>query len=388
MKKIEQLQKYLVKNNISAAVLKMPENVFLFSGYWPRNGYSYVFIPSVGEPTIVSPEGDWDDPLLGYVNNVKKFGIVKVSDGNPYENIQKIFEDLAKENNIKKDSIIGMDNEGESYSVPLCAGEVASIGKATKDTVINGFNAKEIVSILDEVNNIKSIKNDYDIERLDAVNELGLMTCNYFEEIINEEGIREIDIASRCEAFFAQKAAGYKGFRYGKAWVQISSGEKTAKEGWFAGVVSENKQVQKGEFVMLEMGCVADGYWCDLTRPAVVGKPNQKQKKILDLVLDAQKEAIKVIKQGLEVKVAYDKAMEVISNAGYGKYYIHGLGHGLGFSYHEALPGIGPGSKDVFKKGMCTSIEPGVYIEGFGGVRWETNIVVTESGARELGSNI
>lgn len=385
MKKIKKLQNYLVENNINAAVLKMPENVFLFSGYWPRNGYSYVFIPAKGEPAIVSPEGDWEDPKLGFVKDIRKFGIVKVADGNPYDNIQKIFVDLAKENEIGENSIIGMDKDGESYSVPLCAGEVSSIGKATLDIVKKGFKAKSIVSILDIIQTIKSIKSDYDIERLDAINELGRMTCDYFEEIINEEGIREIDVASKCEAFFAQKAAGYKGFRYGKAWVQISSGEKTAKEAWFAGVVSENKMLQKGEFVMLEMGCVADGYWCDLTRPAVVGRPTQKQKKILELVLKAQKAAIEVIEDGVEVKVAYNKAMEIIAKDGYGEYFVHGLGHGLGFSYHEPIPGIGPTSTDVFKKGMCTSVEPGVYIKGFGGVRWETNIVVTENGARELG---
>lgn len=388
MKKIEKLQSYLIKNGIDAAVIKMPENVFLFSGYWPRNGFSYVFIPSVGEATVISPQGDWNDPNQGFISDIRRFGIVKVSDGDPYENIKNIFMNLAKENNITEGSIIGMDNDGESYSVPLCSGEVTSIGKMTKDTVKKGFKAKEIISLLDEINKIKSIKEDFDIEKIDAVNELGLMTCEYFEKIINEKGIREIDVASRCEAFFAQKASGYKGFKYGKAWVQISSGEKTAKEGWFAGLVSENKQLQDGEFVMLEMGCVVDGYWCDLTRPAVVGNPSAKQKEILDLVLIAQKEAIKVIKPGVKVKDAYDKAMEVIFNAGYGQYFIHGLGHGLGFSYHEPIPGIGPSSNDVFEKGMCTSVEPGIYIEGFGGVRWETNIVVLDNGARELGTKV
>ncbi len=385
MDKITKLQNYLTENNIVAAVLKMPENVMLFSGYWPRNGYSYIFIPAKGNPTVISPEGDWNDPELGFVKDIRKFGIIQIKDGNPYDNIQKIFKELFKEHNMPKDSIIGMDNGGESYSLPLCSGEVASIGETTIATVKKGFKAKQIVSVLDKIQEIKSIKNDYDLERLDAINELGIMTCNYFESIINEKETREIDVASKCEAFFAQNAAGYKGFRYGKAWVQISSGEKTAKEAWFAGIVSEAKKLQTGEFVMLEMGCVADGYWCDLTRTAVVDGPSEKQQKILDLVLNAQQEAIKEIKPGVVVEVAYNRAMEVIVQEGYGEYFIHGLGHGLGFSYHEPIPGIGPGSTMKFKKGMCSSVEPGVYIKGFGGVRWETNIVVTDKGARELG---
>ena len=84
--RIIELQKYMVKNAMEACLLKLPENVVLFSHYWPRNGFSFIFLTSKGSPCLIAPEGGYDDPINGVISDVRRFGWVKVSDGNPYDN--------------------------------------------------------------------------------------------------------------------------------------------------------------------------------------------------------------------------------------------------------------------------------------------------------------
>ncbi len=144
-----------------------------------------------------------------------------------------------------------------------------------------------------------------------------------------------------------------------------------------------NRRLKSGDWILIDFGCTIEGYLSDMTRTMVMGKASKKQKYIYDIVASAQKEAKKTIRPEVEACFVDSKARSIIEDAGYGKTFGHSTGHGLGLILHEK-PSININIKTVLLKDMVFTIEPGIYIEGFGGVRIEDVMVVTETGARSL----
>ncbi|MGD9891415.1 MAG: M24 family metallopeptidase [Dehalococcoidia bacterium] len=136
--------------------------------------------------------------------------------------------------------------------------------------------------------------------------------------------------------------------------------------------------LEEGHGVVIDMGVLLDGYCSDMTRTIYLGEPDPKFKSIYDIVLTAQFTAEELIEEGMEGEAAHRLAHLVIEEAGYGEQFGHGLGHGIGLQVHEA-PRVALKSKDVLKNGMVFSVEPGIYLDGWGGVRIE-DLVVLENG--------
>jgi Xaa-Pro aminopeptidase len=139
-----------------------------------------------------------------------------------------------------------------------------------------------------------------------------------------------------------------------------------------------DKRIEAGEPIVIDMGARVDGYCSDLTRTFVLGKADGQFDKIYDIVLTAQETAEALIRAGMSGEEAHLTAHNVIAEAGYGENFGHGLGHGVGLQVHEA-PHVGKTSKDVLAEGMVFTVEPGIYISGWGGVRIE-DMAVMENG--------
>ena len=141
--------------------------------------------------------------------------------------------------------------------------------------------------------------------------------------------------------------------------------------------VASDKTVERGEMLTLDFGCVFNGYCSDMTRTVVFGAPNARQQEIYDIVLAAQNAVIDGIYKGISCKDADAIARDMIKAAGYGENFGHALGHGVGIDVHEK-PVFSPKSKDVLEDGNVMSVEPGIYIDGWGGVRIEDLIAVID----------
>ncbi len=139
-----------------------------------------------------------------------------------------------------------------------------------------------------------------------------------------------------------------------------------------------DRRLQEGEAIVIDMGVRLDGYCSDLTRTLFLGKPDNQFRRVYDIVLAAQLAAEELIEAGMTGEQAHLLAHRVISEAGYGEEFGHGLGHGVGLEVHEA-PRLGRNSSDVLTDGMVVTIEPGIYIKGWGGVRIE-DLTVMENG--------
>ena len=144
-----------------------------------------------------------------------------------------------------------------------------------------------------------------------------------------------------------------------------------------------NKRLRPRETVMVDFGALYRGYRSDITRTFFLGKPTAKQRNIYRLVLKAQKAAIKKVKAGVPAKAVDRAARSVIERAGYGKNFIHSTGHGIGRKVHEP-PKISRKNEDRLKAGQVITIEPGIYIRGWGGIRIEDMVRVTRTGCKIL----
>ncbi len=144
-----------------------------------------------------------------------------------------------------------------------------------------------------------------------------------------------------------------------------------------------DRPVQEGEPIVIDMGAKLNGYCSDITRTVCIGQPDEQFRKIYNIVLGAQLTAIATLKPSLNGEEADNLARNVLDEAGYKKYFGHSLGHGIGLAVHE-FPRVGPTSPDILEESMVFSVEPGIYLSGWGGVRIEDLVVLEGEGARPL----
>lgn len=384
--RVNQLQEKMNAKGISATVLKLPENLVFFSLYWPRNGFSFLFVPAEGNACVIAPCGDQDDPDEGIISEVKRFGWIKLEDGDPYITIGSILEDLKQKDRIPDGSVIGTDLDSDVMAPNLCCGELMPPGTNTRKMLRKVFRTERLVKVTGIIGEMRRIKTKEEVEKIELANELGWIGIERFVELASEPGIREIDIAAEVESCILRTASGYKGrVKFGRAVTQITSGPERTEAAWFAGMVTTDRIIRNGDFVMIEMGLVADGFWCDLTKTVVSGTASDKQVEIMSAIKRSRDAALSAIKEGVSAGEIDQVARESIRNDGYGKYFVHILGHGVGLAYHDGEPYLMPGAQLVLKAGMIHSCEPGVYVPGVGGVRQEVNVLVTKMSGQILG---
>lgn len=147
-----------------------------------------------------------------------------------------------------------------------------------------------------------------------------------------------------------------------------------------------NRALQENEFLLIDFGCLFNGYPSDITRTFCLGQPSDEMQRIFDTVVRANEAARAAVKPGVPMGEIDRAARDVIEAAGYGDYFIHRTGHGLGLEVHEPIPQIAAGVTDLLEPGMTFTIEPGIYIPGLGGVRVEENVAVTDTGVDVLTS--
>ena len=218
---------------------------------------------------------------------------------------------------------------------------------------------------VDAVERIAAVKDDREIA---AIRRAVAVTDAVFTELLPliKPGVTELDLAA--EISFRQRRHGAEGDAFETI---VASGERSALPHGRA----TSKPLRKGDLVTLDFGCVCDGYHSDMTRTVALGRPAPEARKIYGIVREAQARASEAVAAGVRASELDAVARTIIRKAGYDKSYRHSLGHGIGLQIHEA-PRISVLSKAVLETGNVVTIEPGIYIPGFGGVRIEDDVVV------------
>jgi Xaa-Pro aminopeptidase len=231
----------------------------------------------------------------------------------------------------------------------------------------------ELTSLDGIIERLRQVKDE---EEIKLIEKAASIADNAFSEIIKfiKIGMTEKEIDLELE--FLMRRNGASGLSFPSI---VASGKRSSLPHGAA----SHKKVEYGDFLTLDFGCVYNGYCSDITRTVIIGKASEKQKEIYDIVLEANLEALKNIRPGITGEELDTIARKVIEKYGYAKYFGHGLGHGVGMLVHE-LPYVSKKGTSPLQSGMVITDEPGIYISGFGGVRIEDLVLISDSGYRVL----
>ncbi|MEG0500744.1 MAG: Xaa-Pro peptidase family protein [Cellulosilyticaceae bacterium] len=262
---------------------------------------------------------------------------------------------LVKADNAK---YIGFESAHTNYSTFKQLSEYTEFTFVPTENIVEAF---------------RQIKDESELAKLRKAESIGDLAFAKIISLIQSEykkGLTENDVALELERTMRQNGASGTSFNS-----IVAAGAKSS----LCHAVPGNETLQAGGFVVMDFGCIYEGYCSDMTRTIFVGEPTAKHHEIYNAVLKAQLAALKAIKPGMMGREVDKVARDIITEAGYGEYFGHGLGHSAGLEIHEN-PRFSMAEEQIIRPGMVVTVEPGIYVPGFGGVRIEDMIVVTETG--------
>ena len=236
-------------------------------------------------------------------------------------------------------------------------------------------NSMELIDVSRPMSLIRSIKSRVEIENIKKaiqIVEAGLKTCMDNVDV----GMTERDLA--IKALVEMKA---KGADKVLDELIVASGERSALPHGRA----SSRRISYGEPITMDYVASFNSYWGDITRTMFIGGIQDEFRKIYEVVYEAQQAALDSLREGVEAGIIDESARNVIRRAGYGKYFTHGTGHGIGLEVHE-YPRLSRDSRDKLIAGMVVTIEPGIYINDLGGVRIEDDVLILKDGYMVLSS--
>ena len=273
---------------------------------------------------------------------------------------------------VRIDTVASLANEFRLNRIGFEAAHTTVSAFRRMSEKLSGIELVEIGSRLDK---IRICKDHTEIEQLKSVASLSsLALASVLSDI--KPGVREVEIALALELEMRRRGAEGKAFDF-----IVASGERGAMPHGRA----SDKLIQSGELVTIDFGALKDGYHSDETVTVACGQPGIRAREIHAIVKSAHDLAIDAVKPGISCKDLDEVARSYICDKGYGDYFGHGLGHGIGMEIHE-IPTLSPRSSAVLEEGMAITIEPGIYIPGFGGVRIEDTVIVTGCGCEVITS--
>lgn len=224
-----------------------------------------------------------------------------------------------------------------------------------------------------DLSGIRMVK---DKKELELLQKAAWIADDAFNKLLKEiqPGCTERELAARLEYYMRERGSEKVSFD-----TIVASGERGALPHGMA----SDKVVETGEFITFDFGAIYKGYHSDITRTVMLGMATGWQREVYDIVENAQRLGVKSARIGMTGQEIDNLVRQYIVDQGYGEYFIHGTGHGVGLEIHE-LPNINKRGTNVLENGMIFTIEPGIYIPGKGGVRIEDTVVLTENGARAL----
>jgi len=345
------LQNYLIEKNIEVAMITTPANIFYYTGFncEPHERFMalivdnrtkefHLFVPALDEEIAAN------DSCIS--------SIISISDEE---------DPFSKLKNKLGTNITRYGIEMKSVSVFQYNDLQSSFPEATYQDVQPFINLQRMKKSKTEVAYVRKA-----IEIIEKVLAEGIKKVRV--------GMRETEFTAELE--YLMRIFGADGPSFSTI---VLSGEKSALPHGTPG----DRKFKKGDFLLIDFGVIKDGYCSDITRTFIIGEATEKQKEIYDIVLQSNNAGIRAIKSGVPVKTFDIMARNVISEKGYGDYFNNRVGHGLGIEVHEE-PSIHENNDQIAEEGLLFTIEPGVYIPGYGGVRIEDDVYINEKGKVEI----
>lgn len=343
LKRVEKLRK---QNRLDAILVSDGFNMRYISGFSGATGFLYI---SKNRNVLLTDSRFTVQAKL----ETKDFEVIEIS---LTKNYGVLIEQFILEDRVE---VLGFEDQHIRFCEYLKFNQIWKI--------------KEWVSLGDALNHLRMVKTEDEIQKLTKAEEIG---DKAFADILNilKPGMTEIEVAAELE--YRMKKNGASGFSF----------ETIAASGINSSMphaTPSNKPLENGDFLTMDFGCIYEGYCSDMTRTVVIGKASDKQKEIYQIVLKAQLAALSAIRAGKKGSEIDKVARDIIEKEGYGDCFGHGLGHSVGLYIHEE-PRLSKLGNVVLEENVIETVEPGIYIPGFGGVRIEDMVIVKKVGYLNL----
>jgi len=346
--RLQRLRQRLAKLEIDAIFVSQPENRYYLSGFDGSAGYLLI----TEKDAIIATD-------FRYIEQVKQ--------QSPDFRVFQMFGDMA---NWFPELLAGLQGRKLGFeSRHMSLAMYHQMGNIMKRLE----SSPGLVPLEGLVESLRAVKDTEEIEAMAEAADISDRAFQHIEENIRV-GMSERDVAWELEKFMREHGSQAVPFD-----LIVASGPNTA----LPHARPSARAIQEGEPVLMDIGARVNGYSSDLTRTICLGQPDDNFKKVYDIVLGAQLAALELVKEGMTGEQADNLARTVIAESGYAEAFGHALGHGVGLAAHEA-PRLGPGSKEELVSGMVFTVEPGVYLPGWGGVRIEDLVVLENSRLRVL----
>lgn len=345
-KRYDKVKKILMDQGLDALLLTSPINIRYFSNF---TGEAYLLLSPVA--CILFTDFRYTIQASMQCNPIVR--IQEIQRGNQFNLLNSIIDEY------------GFHTIGYEDAYMSCA-EFTQLQAAIKHLFVPFSNA---------VNQIRQVK---DAEEIELLQKAQVISEQSFQDVLPfvKPGVSELDIAT--ELLYRIRKNGGEGPSFDPI---IASGPNGA----LCHAIPTQRKLQNGDLVVMDFGSLWNGYCSDMTRTIAIGNVEPELKKIYDIVLSANLLALDALKPGITGKSLDNIARSYIEENGYGPFFGHSLGHGFGLEIHES-PTAGPTSQDILLPGMTVTIEPGIYLEGKGGVRIEDCCVLTENGKLNFAS--
>ncbi|AXI09438.1 Xaa-Pro dipeptidase [Oceanobacillus zhaokaii] len=343
MDKLEKLRKALEANELDAILIDSPINRRYITGF---TGTSGIAIVSKTDNRFITDFRYTEQATA----QAQGFKVIEHKQG-----INAEIKVQLKEMNLKR---VGFEKDHVTYS--------------QFETYQKEFDV-ELIPVSGILEEIRLIKDSDELAILKKAAKIADDAFVHIQSFI-KPGVKEIEISNELEFFMRKQGATASSFD-----TIVASGLRSA----LPHGVASNKEIQSGELVTLDYGALYEGYCSDITRTVAVGEISDQLKTIYDTVLEANMRGIKGIKPGITGKEADALTRDYITEKGFGQYFGHSTGHGIGLEVHEG-PALSSRSSVTLKPGMIVTVEPGIYIAGVGGCRIEDDLVITENGNERL----
>ncbi len=387
--KLKRIQTKMAEYQLDALFCRLSEHVLYFTGYWPRGHVGAAVIPATGKPVLLVGELEAklelgaNPPSVGVDVVTFPFESHTVARG-PNDGFGAVLPGVFRQLGLT-DKRIGIEQNIEGCNVGVFQGEVKYPAEPTWAMLKKLFPDAKLKDASGLIFDLRSVKSDPEIEAIKLAAEI----AGFGYEAASREiraGMSEAELASVVESAIHTRGTGYKGVTQARGYACVYTGARSAIQ-WSHYAYSQNYKIQPKDVVIIELGAFADGYWADLTRNFCAGEPETRAKEIFRIAQGAQRAAIEAAMPGTPASALEKAAREYMHKFSYADNWPHGLGHGVGFAYHEG-PSLHAANPNPITAGMVLTFEPGIYIEGYAGFRPEDMVVIREAGPEVISAAI
>ncbi len=379
--RLERIRSAIQDAGWDALICGLPSNVLLLSGYWPVLGTSLAIATRDGQIGLVVPEDERELAEMGWANELRVFRGGSLDEiKTPAEQVRAPLAQLVETLHVGR--VIGHERGAFFQTSSYAAMQI--FGGALPEILAEALPGVSLVPADDRLRQLRSVATPCELARI-------RLACRIAQKAFVtgarslRPGLTETEAAVLFRNPLSTAGVGFEGVERADGFTYCMSGPNSA-QAHAAYQRSRTRALAAGDLALLHCNSYADGYWTDITRTFCLGEPDETKRRMYNAIFAAREAALNAIVPGAKLSDVDRAAREVMREHGYAKEFKHATSHGVGFSAinHPAHPRIHPASAERLEKGMVFNVEPGIYVEGYGGMRHCDMVAVNDRGAELL----